>query len=200
MTGAALLSITPDGSCDATSCTAAAVGAHTVTSSDAGKTTTSTLTILNVAPVATGDSLTVLENATSTGLAVLGNDTDDNGDTLTVTAVSTPANGTATIDGGGGGVHYTPSPNYSGSDSFTYTVSDGNGGTDTGSVSVTVTHVNQAPSFTMGAPISLARAIESHGSDPRGLGDGIQSWARCRGRRPDGTRLSPFERSHGALQ
>ena len=72
-----------------------------------------------------------------------GNDSDLDGDTLTVTAVGTPAHGTAVIEDGN--VRYTPSPNYNGGDSFTYTISDGNGGTDSASVALTVTPVNDAP-------------------------------------------------------
>ncbi|QDU19644.1 Ig-like domain-containing protein [Urbifossiella limnaea] len=72
-----------------------------------------------------------------------GNDTDADGDPLTVTAVTQGTNGTVTFTPTG--VTYTPAANFSGSDSFTYTVSDGNGGSATATVSVTVTPVNNAP-------------------------------------------------------
>ncbi|HLY13451.1 MAG TPA: Ig-like domain-containing protein [Candidatus Limnocylindrales bacterium] len=150
VTGTAVLTILPDGSCDTTSCSAASVGAHTVTSTYLTKTDTATLTILNVAPTATDDSITVLEGAASTAVPVLSNDTDPNGDTLVVTAVSTPSHGTATKDAGGGGVHYQPAAHFNGSDSFNYSISDGNGGVDTATVTVTITHVNQVPSFVKG--------------------------------------------------
>ena len=71
------------------------------------------------------------------------NDSDVDGDSLTVTSVGTPAHGTAVIQGGN--VRYTPSPNYNGGDSFTYTISDGHGGTDSASVAMTVTPVNDPP-------------------------------------------------------
>ena len=72
-------------------------------------------------------------------VAVLANDTDPNGDALTVTAIAmAPAHGTATINAGGQTVRYTPTAGYSGSDSFQYTVSDGRGGTATGTVNLTV--------------------------------------------------------------
>ncbi len=151
VTGSEVLVITPNGSCSAGSCTASISGAHTVTSSFGGKSDTATLTVGDNPPVAVDDAATVLENSGLTAIDVLGNDTDVDPDTLTVTVVGNPPHGTATIDGGGGGVHYTPDAHYSGSDSFTYTVSDGHGGTDVGTVSVTVTFVNEAPSFTKGA-------------------------------------------------
>jgi hypothetical protein len=77
-------------------------------------------------------------------------DADLDGDSLTVTAVSNPANGSATINADGT-VTYAPAANFNGSDSFTYTISDGNGGSSTASVSIVVNAVNDAPSFTKGA-------------------------------------------------
>ncbi len=90
----------------------------------------------NRPPVAGNDTLTVAMNAAATLVAVLGNDSDPDNDPLTITAVSTPAHGTATI--GTGGILYTPATGYTGSDSFTYTISDGRGGTATATVAVTV--------------------------------------------------------------
>ena len=54
-----------------------------------------------------------------------------------MTAVTTPAHGTAVI-ATAGGVTYTPAAGYSGSDQFDYTLSDGNGGSATGTVMVGV--------------------------------------------------------------
>ena len=45
---------------------------------------------------------------------VLANDTDPEGDTLTVTAVSTPTSGTAAVGTGGANVTYTPNANFTG--------------------------------------------------------------------------------------
>ena len=72
------------------------------------------------------------------------NDADVDGDPLTVSAVSDPANGTAVVNPDGT-VTYTPDPDFNGTDTFTYTVSDGNGGTDTGTITVDVTPVNDDP-------------------------------------------------------
>jgi len=63
---------------------------------------------------------------------VLANDTDPNGDPLTLIAVSDPTHGTAVINTNGtptnptdDTITYTPDPGYSGVDQFSYTVSDG---------------------------------------------------------------------------
>ncbi len=104
-----------------------------------------TITPVNDNPDAVNDAVTVAEDSGSTAVNVLTNDTDADGDTLSITAKTNGTNGTVVITGGGTGVSYTPAANFSGSDSFIYTVSDGNGGTDTATVSVTVTSVNDAP-------------------------------------------------------
>ena len=76
------------------------------------------------------------EEDTSVLIDVLAGDTDPDNDTLTVTNVTDPANGTAVIENNK--VRYTPDKNLYGTDTFNYTVSDGNGGTDTATVKVTV--------------------------------------------------------------
>ena len=68
---------------------------------------------------------------------VLANDSDPDGDPLTVESVTQPQHGTASIQPSGR-VRYTPASGYEGSDSFTYTASDGRGGTASASVSITV--------------------------------------------------------------
>ncbi len=102
-------------------------------------TSTTTLgprTYLNQGPNAADDAITVEFESSANLVNVLANDSDPDGDTLTITAVSTPAHGSATITSGG--ISYTPAAGYSGADSFTYTISDGRGGTATASVAVTV--------------------------------------------------------------
>src|SRR5436305_5580403 len=100
-------------------------------------------TSVNDAPVANADSATVAEDGT-VNVAVLANDTDVEGDTLSVASVTQGAHGTVAINPDKT-VKYTPAANYNGSDSFTYTVSDGNGGTATGTVAIKVTPVHDAP-------------------------------------------------------
>lgn len=97
------------------------------------------------APVANDDSFTGDEDTVITG-NILDNDTDSNGDTLTVTpqTITTAAGGTLVLNGNGS-FSYTAAANYNGPDSFSYTVSDGNGGTDTADVTLTIVPVNDQP-------------------------------------------------------
>ncbi|GAA1973100.1 hypothetical protein GCM10009798_37900 [Nocardioides panacihumi] len=112
-----------------------------VPSGDTAPVTVSTVPV-NHAPVAVDDTLTTLQDTAGT-VNVVANDTDSDGDTLSVTGHGTPAHGTVSCTATG--CTYTPAAGYSGTDSFTYTVSDGHGGTATGTVNVTVTHVNHNP-------------------------------------------------------
>ncbi|MEA5625272.1 beta strand repeat-containing protein [Nostoc sp. UHCC 0251] len=77
---------------------------------------------------------------------------DIDGDVLTISGFTSPANGALTFndndtlkDASDDYFIYTPNANYKGTDSFTYTVSDGNGGTVTGNFNVEVKPVNDAP-------------------------------------------------------
>ncbi len=117
------------------------IDTFTYTVSDGnGGTDTGTVTVtvnpVNDAPVATDDAAgTPLDTAVI--IAVLGNDSDVDLDTLSITGVTQGANG-AVVDNGDGTFTYTPNLSFSGIDTFTYTVSDGNGGTDTATVTVYV--------------------------------------------------------------
>ncbi|SIS78631.1 Ca2+-binding protein, RTX toxin-related [Roseivivax lentus] len=107
--------------------------------SGASDSATVTITVTdppNQPPVAADDTA-LTDNETPVTVDVAANDTDPDGDTLTVTSVSTPANGIAAINGDGD-VLYTPNPGFVGEDTITYTIDDGNGGTDTGELIVTV--------------------------------------------------------------
>ncbi|HYC98446.1 Ig-like domain-containing protein [Brevundimonas sp.] len=108
----------------------------------ASATVTVTVSFTNSPPVAAADSASATID-TFQAIMVLANDTDANGHSLAVTAVSTPTGGTASIASGGGHVIYN-APHQAGAYTFTYTVSDGNGGTAVGSVSVGVT-TGEAP-------------------------------------------------------
>ncbi|MCU7880520.1 MAG: retention module-containing protein [Candidatus Thiodiazotropha sp. (ex Lucinoma aequizonata)] len=109
-------------------------------------TATVTVTVggVNDAPVAVDDTVGANEDAPVT-VAVLANDSDPDGDTLTITSVTQGTNGTITIDSVSGNPLYTPNLNFNGTDTFTYTIDDGNGGTDTATVTVTVGGVNHTP-------------------------------------------------------
>ena len=99
-------------------------------------------------PTAVADSATVLEDSGANAIDVLANDTDVDGGSISITAVTQPANGTVVITGGGTGLTYAPSANYCNTppgttlDTFTYTLTPG-GSTTT--VTVTVTCVDDNP-------------------------------------------------------
>ena len=119
---------------------------YTVSDGNGGiDTATVTVTVdpVNDPPAANDDGATTDEEVPAV-IDVLGNDTDADGDTLTVQSVTQPGNGSAAINANGT-VTYTPDADFNGVDTFTYTVSDGNGGTDSATVTVTVDPVNDAP-------------------------------------------------------
>jgi len=105
---------------------------------------TITVTNVNDDPTAQNDTETAQEEE-ATVFNLLTNDSDVDGDALTISAVSDPEHGTAVTSNGNTSVTYTSEADYVGSDSFTYTISDGQGGTATATVTVTVTNVNDAP-------------------------------------------------------
>ncbi len=106
--------------------------------------------IENEPPVVVDDTFTTGED-TQLDLPVSGagspaaNDTDLDGDPLTVTAVNNASGGSVSISGGQ--IHFVPASNVCGAAAggFDYTVSDGKGGTDGGHVTVDITCVDDPP-------------------------------------------------------
>jgi hypothetical protein len=88
---------------------------------------------VNDAPVAVDDTFTTAED-TATTIDVVGNDSDVDNDSLTVTGNTEAANGVVACDEAS--CTYTPHRDFHGVDTFTYTVSDG---VDTATAIVTVT-------------------------------------------------------------
>ncbi len=110
----------------------------------------------NNPPVAVADSLDVDEDATGS-CNVLANDSDPDGDLLTVVSWTAPAWGGVAY-AGGGVFSYTPFAGFNGVDSFSYVVEDGRGGSATGTVSVSVSAANDDPeitSFMPGTPYTM---------------------------------------------
>jgi outer membrane protein OmpA-like peptidoglycan-associated protein len=97
----------------------------------------------NQAPQATDDQFSVEVDSIDNALDVLANDSDADGDTLTIVSVSEPANGQISISGDQ--LLYTPDAGFTGSDSFSYTIDDGFGGQASANVTVTVESPNQPP-------------------------------------------------------
>jgi hypothetical protein len=94
------------------------------------------VTPVNDPPTTLADQFRVEPDSSNNLLDVLANDTDPEGDTLTVRAVTQPRNGSTSLSSTG--LSYTPNPGFQGVDSFSYTVSDGNGGMASATVRVTV--------------------------------------------------------------
>ncbi|MGB0910807.1 MAG: cadherin-like domain-containing protein, partial [Nitrospirales bacterium] len=95
----------------------------------------------NHAPVAIDDTVTMTMN-TSFDIPVLANDTDPNGEAVTIINV-TPSNHGGTTINTGTSIQYTPSADFTGVDSFAYTIRDAQGAEDTATVTVTVNPVSQ---------------------------------------------------------
>jgi hypothetical protein len=102
----------------------------------------------NQAPDTVADSATTSQG-TAVTINVLANDTDVDGDPLTITTVSRPQFGTATTNGQN--VTYTPNAGFAGQDSFSYFVSDGHDHTTAGSVTVAVYGPGGPPTASMAA-------------------------------------------------
>jgi CshA-type fibril repeat protein len=135
----------------------------TYTLSDGSATSTATLSLtvtpVNDAPTAVNDTDTTPEFTVLNGTTVFGNDTDPDGDALTVTqftvnGISYAASATAqTIPGVGtiilradGTYTFSPIENYVGTaPPITYTAKDPSGLTTTATLTITVTNVNDAP-------------------------------------------------------
>ncbi len=98
---------------------------------------------VNQSPVAVDDSATTDED-TAVTLDLLANDSDADGDALTITALGLPGQGSI-VDNLDGTIIYTPEADYAGPDGFTYTVDDGNGGSDSATVAITIDPVNDWP-------------------------------------------------------
>ncbi|MEX2327542.1 MAG: Ig-like domain-containing protein [Pseudomonadales bacterium] len=103
-------------------------------------------------PIATDDAITA-NSGEAAQIDVLANDSDADGDSLTISEVSAASNGTTEISGDQ--VTYTSDDGFLGTDSFTYTVSDGEF-TSTASVDVEVQAVMSLSGRIVDAPIANA--------------------------------------------
>lgn len=102
---------------------------------------TMTVTPVNAPPVAVDDmATTVAGHSITSTVSLIANDSDPDGDSLSVTPGTFPttAGGSITINPDGSYV-YTPPKGFSGIDTVPYTITDGNGGTATATLHLTVT-------------------------------------------------------------
>ncbi|EGQ8498970.1 tandem-95 repeat protein, partial [Vibrio alginolyticus] len=127
---------------------------YIVTSGGVSESTTVNVDVtpVNDAPVATNDNAATDEDTPVT-IDVLPNDTDIDGDTLSIESASVPeAQGTVEIVDGK--LVFTPAENFHGDAEITYTVTDG-ALTDQAKVAVTVNPVNDAPTIKVDAVESI---------------------------------------------
>ncbi|MEQ1814590.1 MAG: tandem-95 repeat protein, partial [Candidatus Nitrotoga sp.] len=122
-----------------------------VVSDGQGTTSSSTPVTVNVAavndvPLATADTLAAIEDTavTYTAAQLTDNDTDADGNPLTIAGVTSGSNGAVVLNANGT-VTFTPTANFSGAASFSYTASDGQGTSNSATVTVNVAAVNDAP-------------------------------------------------------
>lgn len=99
------------------------------------------ITVINVnaPPETQTDNYSMIEGNVLNALSVLDNDTDPDGDTLTVDTsfTSLPSNGTVVFSDDGTFI-YTPTSSFFGADNFSYKVDDGNGEQAEGLVHITI--------------------------------------------------------------
>lgn len=121
------------------------------------------LSTVNIAPEASGGTLTTAEDTPSSGVLMA---TDIDSPTLTFSIVSPPAHGTVIITNTATGAYtYTPDADYNGSDSFTFKANDGQVDSNVATISITIVAVNDAPQLNLngGAVTFSAKAARRTG-------------------------------------
>jgi VCBS repeat-containing protein len=96
----------------------------------------------NYLPAAVDDSVATQED-TEVSIDVLANDRGLGDPPISITSISTPSHGAASIEGNL--IIYNPMLNFFGVDTFTYTISDSDGDESSAIVTVTVNAVNDPP-------------------------------------------------------
>ncbi|EMN7431169.1 tandem-95 repeat protein [Vibrio parahaemolyticus] len=127
---------------------------YIVTSGGVSESTTVEVNVtpVNDAPVAKDDIATTQED-TAVTIDVLPNDTDADGDKLSIESASVPKE-QGTVEVVDGKLVFTPAENFNGDAEITYTVTDGQL-TDEAKVTVTVNPVNDAPTIKVEAVESI---------------------------------------------
>ncbi|MFW1233076.1 tandem-95 repeat protein [Vibrio parahaemolyticus] len=127
---------------------------YIVTSGGVSESTTVEVNVtpVNDAPVAKNDISTTQED-TAVTIDVLSNDTDVDGDKLSIESASVPKE-QGTVEVVNGKLVFTPAENFNGQAEITYTVTDGQL-TDEAKVTVTVNPVNDAPTIKVDAVESI---------------------------------------------
>jgi VCBS repeat-containing protein len=122
-------------------------------------TVTLTITPVNDAPLAAADLYTIISGTALVVAApgVLANDSDVEGQVLTVTLVSGPQHGSLALQADGS-FTYLPAPGFSGTDTFTYQASDGQDVSTL--VTVTIRVFPQAMPYTIYIPAAMQAYLE----------------------------------------
>ncbi|HMO70967.1 MAG TPA: Ig-like domain-containing protein, partial [Paracoccaceae bacterium] len=118
---------------------------YQVTDDRDGTSTGQVTLLVNRAPVARNDRFDAVEDTVfeTTIADLLANDSDADGDALTIVSI-TPAT-FGTVERIGDTIRFTPPPDWDGAAHFDYTVEDGRGGTSTARVRIDVASTNRAP-------------------------------------------------------
>ncbi len=139
-----------------------------------------TVSQANSPPVATADTWSTNED-TPVYIPVKSNDSDANGDALTVTLYGSPSHGSVQLSGDS--IYYSPTANFNGNDSFSYRVYDTSGAySNVATVSVMVNPTNDTPtgSVTISGETQVGQTLTATPSisDVDGLGTITYQWYR----------------------
>ena len=142
--------------------TATDIFTYSLTSGTSTDLATVNLTIngVNDAPVANNDNFFNTNEDAPISIDLnylLANDTDAEGDSLSLNNFTQPLHGSLTLDNGN--LIYTPVADYNGTDGFTYIVNDGTVDSSSATVNLTIDPVNDVPTLT-GTPATLSNGTE----------------------------------------
>ena len=131
------------------------------TPANSSKAITINVTDQNDVPVTVNDTAITTLNTAKNNIAVLANDSDEDGDTLNIQSISYSGAGNATTNGTI--INYTPPTGVATlTETITYVTSDGNGGTSNGTLTMrVVTPLIQGPSNSAGSETSAVTKNEN---------------------------------------
>jgi hypothetical protein len=132
-----------------------------VVADDAGARATGSVTVevdpVPHPPVARPDAAVVPEDGGSVAVDVLANDSDPDGDPLSVASYDGSSIGHGSLAWNGARTFtYSPAADFTGTETFGYVISDGAGGQATAVVTITVTPTDDPPTFALGALADVA--------------------------------------------
>lgn len=131
----------------------------------------------NQSPIANNDSgysLTQNTVLSISAASLLANDTDPDGDALSITGVSGGVHGTAAFNASTNTVTFTPDTGYTGAAAFDYTISDGRGGTSTASAALAV-NPPSATTYSLFSASSTPALVSVNDPSPVELGVKFQA-------------------------